>query len=267
MESLSVERIIGGLSALGENIPKIFCYRETDSTNTRAKEYARAHPERRECALFVADSQTAGRGRLGRSFHSADGAGLYMSILVYPTLRGAEATAVTAGCAVALARATERVSGLSPDIKWVNDLYINDRKLAGILVECEMASDGEIAFLVLGMGINVYKIDYPSDISDIAVSIEDATGKKISREELCSAAVLEVLGALECIGSSEIYEEYKKRSLVIGREITVHGTGEPYEAVAEDITQDFALIATRNGARERLFTGEVSIKLNNKKRG
>ena len=267
MESLSVERMISGLSALGENMPKIFCYRETDSTNTRAKEYARAHPESRECALFVADSQTAGRGRLGRSFHSADGAGLYMSLLVYPSLRGADATSVTASCAVALARAIERVSGLSSDIKWVNDLYAKGRKLAGILAECEMASDGEIAFLVLGMGINVYKIDYPSDISDIAISLEEAAEKKISREELCSAAVREVLEQIEHIGSDEIYDEYKKRSLIIGREVTVHGTGEPYTALAEDIERDFSLTVRRDGVRERLFTGEVSVRMNNLKRG
>ena len=105
-------------------------------------------------------------------------------------------------------------------------------------------------------------------ISSIILAVLLAASLLLSPAALCETLSLdEVLGALECIGSSEIYEEYKKRSLVIGREITVHGTGEPYEAVAEDITQDFALIATRDGVRERLFTGEVSIKLNNKKRG
>ena len=153
---LNKEKIEEELRKFGINPPKIVFYEETDSTNTRAKEYARS-AESKETVVFIANSQTAGRGRLGRSFVSERGGGIYMSILTYPEENGFDATAATARAAVCLARATEAVCGCKTEIKWVNDIYLGGRKLAGILTEGKMTSDGEIAYQVVGMGINVYK--------------------------------------------------------------------------------------------------------------
>ncbi len=252
---LDLKTIKERLCELGADIGQVFLYETTDSTNTRAREYARAHPENRRPTLFIADSQTAGRGRLGRSFHSEKGVGIYLSLLLYPTDRGADATRLTARAAVALARAVEETSGLSPDIKWVNDLYSNGKKLAGILAECEMNSEGKIAYLVLGMGINVYITDYPEEISAIATSIERECGVRVCKEELASRAVAYLLSSEQ----EDSFAKYSARLLTRG-DITVRKhTGESYPARVIELMPDYSLLIEReNGEREKLFTGEVS---------
>ena len=241
--------------------PEIFYYDLTDSTNTRAREYAREHPENKEPKVFVADAQSLGRGRRGRSFCSNAGAGIYVSFLIYPDERGAFATGITAYSAVALARAAEASSSASPKIKWVNDLYLNDKKLAGILAECEMDSEGKISHLVLGMGINVYKTELPEEISSIATSIEDATGEKISREKLLANIIRIFLSELCDVYSEEIYEEYKSRLFVLGREITVIRPDETYTARAVDLTREYSLVVESERGREELYSGEISTKI------
>ena len=146
--------------AVGERIADpigFCCYAECDSTNLRAREFAREHPENRTPYVFIAEGQTAGRGRRGRSFESPMGAGLYISLLTYPKGRGAEATALTAQAALELAHAIEATVACEVKIKWVNDLILGGRKVAGILTEAEMSSEGEAAFLITGMGINICK--------------------------------------------------------------------------------------------------------------
>ena len=245
------------LAEQGVNAELIY-YDVTDSTNARARELARHRREGTPCVL-VADEQTAGRGRRGRSFYSEANSGLYVSFLLYPDARGEQATTLTARAAVALRRAVASVSGLSADIKWVNDLYSGGKKLAGILAECEMDSEGKIAALVVGMGINVYKTDYPEEISSIATSIEAQINKRICREELLAALCREMLLAIE--DSDEIYAEYVSASLLRSRRVTVFGTGAPYEAVVEGITRDYALLVrTDDGETRRLFSGEVSVR-------
>ena len=233
-------------------------YEITDSTNERARVLARERSERVP-TVIVADAQTAGRGRRGRSFYSAEDVGIYVSFLIYPEQRGALATTVTARAAVALRRAVRSVSGLEADIKWVNDLYAGGKKLAGILAESEMASDGKIAALVVGMGINVYKTPYPDEISSIATSIEEQCEMRVSREELVAELARQMLTDIPSEGA--IYEEYKSASLLLGERITVHAVGGSYEALALDILTDFSLLIEReDGSRDRVFSGEVSIR-------
>ena len=246
---------------LGVECPDIFYYDLTDSTNTRAREYARENPENKKTTVFVADAQSLGRGRRGRSFCSNAGAGIYVSFLIYPEQRGAFATGITAYSAVALARATEAVSSASPMIKWVNDLYLNDKKLAGILAECEMDGDGKISYLVLGMGINVYKTELPEEISAIATSIEDATGERVSREKLLAHIISEFTRGLSDVYSQKIYDEYKSRLFVLGREITVIRTDEAYPALAVDLTREYSLVVEGERGREELYSGEISTKI------
>ena len=233
-------------------------YDITDSTNTRARELARGRNRKTPCVI-VADAQTAGRGRRGRSFYSEPECGLYVSFLLYPEDKGEEATTVTARAAVALRRAVARVAGLEADVKWVNDLYSGGKKLAGILAESEMGSDGEIAALVVGMGINVYKIDYPAEISHIATSIEAQTGKRVSREELLACLCREMLCVIS--DSDEVYSEYVAASMLVSRRVTVFGSAEPYEATVEGVARDYSLLVrTDGGERVRLFSGEVSVR-------
>lgn len=241
--------------------PEIFYYDLTDSTNTRAREYAKEHPKNKAPKVFVADAQSLGRGRRGRSFCSNAGVGIYVSFLIYPEDTGALATGITPYSAVALARAVEESSRALPKIKWVNDLYLNEKKLAGILAECEMDSDGKISHLVLGMGINVYKTELPEEISSIATSIENETGEKISREVLLANIIRFFLSGIDDVYATEIYEEYKSRLFVLGSKITVIRADESYTARAVDLTKEYSLVVDGPRGREELYSGEISTKI------
>lgn len=253
---LSNEKIIEELKNLGITPPKIIFYESIDSTNTRAKEWAKQNPDNHSPVVFIANRQTAGRGRRGRSFVSEGGAGIYISILTYPKESGADATATTARAAVTLAKATESLSDCDIKIKWVNDLYLGGKKLAGILTEAEMVEDGKIAYQVVGMGINVYKKAISDEISDIATSIEGETGIGIDRSKLAAAIIKYQLHY-----KGDFYTEYKSRSFIIGKRVTVMKLSESYEAEVVDIDSDFSLIIERDGKKERLFTGEISLKI------
>lgn len=253
---LSKEKIIEELKNLGTMPPEIIFYESIDSTNTRAKEWAKQNPDNHSPIVFIANEQTAGRGRRGRSFVSEGGAGIYISILTYPEESGADATATTARAAVTLAKATESLSDCDIKIKWVNDLYLGGKKLAGILTEGEMDKDGKIAYQVVGMGINVYKKAISDEISDIATSIEGETGIGIDRSKLAAAIIKYHLNY-----KGDFYTEYKSRSFIIGKRVTVMKLSESYEANVIDIDSDFSLIIERDGKQERLFTGEISLKI------
>lgn len=253
---LTKEKIEEELLALGIKPPKIIYYDLIDSTNTRAKEYASQNTHNREPVIFIANEQTAGRGRRGRSFVSNAGAGIYISILTYPDEKGADVTAATARAAVSLAKAIESLCDCRADIKWVNDIYLGGKKLAGILTEGEMQSDGKIAYQVIGMGINVYKKAISNEISGIATSLESELNRAPDRSALAARIIKESL-----YQGGEYYEEYKSRSFIIGKKVTVIKLAESYEATALDIDSDFSLIIDRNGTTERLFTGELSLKI------
>ena len=252
---LTKSKIEEELKKIGIEPPKILFYEEIDSTNTRAKEYAKEH-KNSDTVVFIADSQTAGRGRRGRSFVSNKGAGIYISILTYPDEAGFDATSATAKASVSLSRAVEAVSNCDVKIKWVNDLYLGGKKLAGILTEGEMEKDGKIAYQVVGMGINVYKNAISEEIKDIATSIEGETGIGIDRSKLAAAIIKYHLNY-----TGDFYNEYKSRSFIIGKRVTVMKLTESYEAKVVDIDSDFSLIIERDGKQERLFSGEISLKI------
>ena len=245
-------------------VPNIFYYPETDSTNTRAREYAKENPENKTAAVFIADSQTAGRGRLGKSFYSAQGTGIYISFLLYPNRQGADITKFTPFCAVKLSECVEELADLYPSIKWVNDIYTGGKKLAGILVEGEMDSEGNVAYLVCGMGINVYKTAFPREISDIAISIEEATRKKISREKFIARLIEKILSGADDFGTDEIFSSYKNRLDTVGKSVTVIKPASSYNATVKALNPDYSLTLTLpDGREEILFTGEVSIRKTN----
>ena len=253
---LNKEKIADELRKIGVRPPKIIYYDLTDSTNTRAKEYARASAGEGETVVFIADGQTGGRGRLGRSFVSRRGAGIYISILTYPEERGADATAATARAAVCLARAIESACECKIGIKWVNDLYLGGRKLAGILTEGEMDSEGKIAYQVVGMGINVYKNALSDEISAIATSLEGEEIPPPDRSELAARIIGEFL-----THGGDCHAEYKARSVILGKTVTVIKPNESYTARVLDINPDYSLSVEREGKTERLFTGEISLKI------
>ena len=252
---LTRENIEKSLRELGLDIPLVF-YELTDSTNAQAKEFAKSRPEsERTPVLFVAGKQTAGRGRLGRSFVS-DGGGIYMSLLIYPDECGFDATRATAKAAVSVCRAVDALADVKTEIKWVNDVYLSGKKLSGILCEGEVDQSGKIAYLVVGMGINVYKNAISEEISNIATSIEHESKTVPSSSKLTAEIVREML-----YFNGSLFDEYKSRSMVIGKSVRVIKPTEQYEATVLDLNEDFSLSLERGDKTERLFTGEVSLKI------
>ncbi len=249
---------------LSAYVPKerIFTYPLTDSTNTRALEYARAGGE--SPAVFIAEEQTGGRGRRGRSFVSNPEAGIYITLLYTPKCSD-DTERITARAAVALRRAIWRVCGVAAGIKWVNDLYAKgpletDKKLSGILAEAATSEEGKIDRIAVGMGINVYKNAISDEISDIATSLEEVSGKRFSREDIILALTKEFyLDRRE----EDILREYRAASLTLNRAVTVYPHGdEPYDATVTEILDDYSLLVkTDDGETKRVFSGEVRTRL------
>ena len=234
-------------------------YGVTDSTNTRAKELAK-HPFVRE--LVVADSQTMGRGRLNRKFHSDGGVGIYMSLLTRFAKEASDFTLATVCAAVAVARALRVLTPLSPKIKWVNDIYVNGKKLSGILTEGSFTPEGKPDFCIIGIGINVYKREFDSEIRDIATTVEDCCAEPPERSVLIAEVVNQLLPLLENPRAEDILTEYRGLSILTNREVTVKKPDGEYPATVIGIDDDYSLILSlEDGSEARLRAGEVSIKL------
>lgn len=224
----------------------------TDSTNAKVLEMAR-HGAAAGVTLIV-DRQTGGRGRLGRSFHSPQG-GLYLSTLLRPA--APDPGQITCRAAVAAARAVESLCDAQIAIKWVNDLYLNGRKLAGILAEGVIDPDGTLSAVVLGIGINVGATEFPPELTAIATALGNE-GYFVSREDLAAAFLNELTVALE---DPAAMAEYRRRNLVPGRQVTVVQGSVTYPATALAITDGgHLLVSTPDGERE-LSSGEVTLRL------
>ena len=239
----------------------IIIYKTTNSTNTRAKEYTESAV--RQSAVFIASEQTAGRGRLGRSFISESEKGLYMSILLDKASSGKSGLAITTYMAVIACRVIERLAPVKPEIKWVNDIYLDGKKLAGILTEGRInPTDGSLDYAVCGIGINLCKQEFDNEVRSIATTLEDASGARVDINELAAELIREFFNDLPLVGSKKIAEEYKSRSFVIGKDVRVIKSDCEYTAHVTDITDDCELlIKIADGRTERLFTGEVSLKI------
>lgn len=224
-----------------------------DSTNLKVKEMAEHGAA--EGVTLIVDRQTGGRGRMGRQFHSPEG-GLYLSTLLRPA--DPDPGHITCCAAVAAARAIESLCDANIDIKWVNDLFLNGRKVAGILAEGVFAPDGTLTAVVLGIGINVGEMTFPDDLQSIATSLGNE-GFALTREDLAAAFLNELT---EILHDPTAMEEYRRRNLVLGRQVTVMRGGETYPATAEAITDEgHLLVRDEQGNTRELFSGEVSVRL------
>lgn len=235
------------------------CYDRVDSTNRLAKE--RAVQGAREGLVILADSQSAGRGRLGRSFCSPPGTGLYMSVLLRPQLPAQKALLITTAAAVAVCRAIERVSSRTAQIKWVNDVYCDGKKVCGILTEA--AFDGDrMAYAVLGIGINVNAPEngFSSEIQGIAGAVfDEGDGDRA----LLAAAVLDAFFEEYAHLSEERFtDEYRARSCLVGKLIVVKAPTGDREATALGVDEQCRLLVRyEDGEEEALSSGDVSIKI------
>lgn len=234
------------------------------STNTVLKRMAEEGAEEGLC--LIAEEQTAGKGRMGRSFYSPAGSGLYMSVLLRPMLKAADAVNITACAAVAVAEAIESLAPVQAQIKWVNDVNVEGRKVCGILTEASLDSGtAAVNYLVVGIGINIRPPEggFPADLQKIAGSVFGEEEIPGLRCRLAAAVLDRLLGYYEHLQEKPWLEEYRKRSLVTGKEIRVLMPGkEPENGAAIGIGDDFSLLVQmEDGTLRRLNSGEVSIRV------
>lgn len=255
---LSAEIITSKLNAkkLGK---RIIILDKTDSTNNYAKNIAAKGAV--HGTVVVADTQTAGKGRLGRNFVSPFGMGLYMSVIIRPTFSIDVAALITSAAAVASAEAVEKLCGNDVHIKWVNDLYMNGRKICGILTEASMGLEiSSPDYVVIGIGINVRKFEFDDELGKRVSSIETETGKIINRNELCALVLDRLEYYMDNLEKRSHIDEYKRRELLTGNIITASIGTEKIMGRAVGIDDNANLIIeTENGGRRNLSSGEANL--------
>lgn len=229
------------------------------STNDRAKALA-SEGKRNICV--IADRQTGGRGRMGRSFFSPSGCGLYLSVAFAPEVRGEDSALLTTYAAVAVWECIRELTGVTADIKWVNDLYLHGKKVCGILAEGKIDyTTGMFDYAVLGIGINVKKTPFPDELSAIASDLETETGVQIDREELTARLMQKLAGMEDAFCTRSFMETYRKNCFVLGKRIEVIRGSERFEAHALDVTDRGELLIRIGDGTQVLQSGEVSVRV------
>ena len=260
-DELSYEEIQKYLSPEYSNI-EIVMYDEVTSTNNIAKQKAISGTANE--AVIISDRQTAGRGRLGRSFFSPEGTGIYMSMILTPGDTIENSILITVAVSVAVARAIEKVTGKYVQIKWVNDLYYNNKKICGILTEAVTNMESStIENIITGIGIN-YSTgtgDFPSELKDTAGSLFNGSCSNISRNKLIAEIINNVIHISKALTSREYMNEYRERSYVIGKRVNIIRGSESISAKVMDIDNNGCLIAEdENHNILTVNSGEVSIR-------
>ncbi|MCQ2489964.1 MAG: biotin--[acetyl-CoA-carboxylase] ligase [Ruminococcus sp.] len=240
---------------------RIIVLDETDSTNNYAKGAIENGTE--NGTVIVADRQTAGKGRMGRSFISPSGTGLYMSVILRPEFSIQTAPLITSAVAVAAAEAIESLCKADVRIKWVNDLYLNGKKIAGILTEASVNMEMRaLDIAVIGIGINVRSIGdrFDEELRQRASSIQDECGAVLDRNALCAAVINHLDVHLSKIENREYLREYRRRELLTGNLITANVGSETFVGKAVGIDRNANLmIETENGTVRSLSSGEANL--------
>ena len=235
-----------------------------DSTNTLAKELAAQGAP--HGTVIIADHQTGGRGRRGRSFHSPAGSGIYMSCILRPDCIPGALMHLTCAAAVAMCDAVETVTGIRPGIKWTNDLVVGKRKIAGILTELGFSPAGNVAYVIIGVGINCCQAegDFPEEIRHIAGSLASVTGQQINRT-VVAAAMMDALYRMDrslLTGRDSMLDRYRADCITLGKDVSVvKADGNVRRGCALDIDEAGALVVRfSDGVTESVASGEVSIR-------
>lgn len=237
------------------------CHQSLPSTNTYIKGLDTALLP--EGFAVLADGQTQGRGRLGRSFAAPAGEGVYLSVLLKPELELSEAPMLTICAAVAVRRAIQAVWGLWVGIKWVNDLYWEGKKLCGILSEAFVSAElGRMEYAVVGIGVNTGQV--APEVAEIATSLWEATGRSGLRNRLAAEILNQLEEVYHCFGDAsgrkEILEEYRNGLCILGRQVKVLQGGEEYLARVSGLDDMGALLVTNSQGEEiALRSGEIKL--------
>lgn len=242
----------------------LLCLDVIDSTNTECKRQAMAGAPHGLAVL--SEEQTGGRGRLGRTFQSPKGCGLYLSLLLRPNLPPQEVVDFTAWVAVAVCDGIEAACGIRPQIKWTNDIVLGGKKLCGILTELGLESEtNSLQYLVTGIGINVNHTpeDFDEEVRSIATSLSMYLGKPVRR----AALAVEILKALDRMyagfphNKQEYLERYRSDCLTVGKDVQLITPVSRQEARALSIDDEFRLVVELpDGTQKALSAGEVSVR-------
>lgn len=257
IEKLSARRINKALSFKDKGF-SLRVYKSIDSTNTEATRLIRLGKLKN--GLLVADTQTAGRGRSGHTFYSPDSVGIYMSYVFTPE-SPFDAARITTKAAVCITGLLEQEYGLSPSIKWVNDIYLNDRKIAGILTELIFpiteSSEKGTGSIVVGIGINLVASDFPDEIKDIAGALFEAP--TISRNEFIGKLSSRLHKEFEKPDDISYMEDYRRLSMLTGYDITYfEGETQKSGHVLEIDDEAGLIIENPDGTKTVLRNGEVN---------
>lgn len=226
---------------------------EIDSTNCYALDAARAGEP--AGLVVVADHQSAGRGRLGRTWEAPAGASLLMSVLLRPTIRLEAMHLLTMAAGLAMADAVEAVAGFAPTIKWPNDLLVGDRKLAGMLTEAEV-TDGTVTAVVVGIGVNVQWTDFPPEIAETATACNLVAGRTVSRDDLLVAFIEGYDARLADLDA--VPEDYRARLGTLGQRVRIELADGAFEGLAVGVADDGSLeVRLDDGATRIVTAGDV----------
>ncbi len=246
--------------------PQLELHETIDSTNLRCKALGEA--DAAEGTVVIAAHQTAGRGRMGRSFFSPADTGLYMSLLLRPDFPPTEALSITACAAVCVSEAIEALTGRTCGIKWVNDVYIEGKKVCGILTEAAFVPDGSrLRYAVLGIGVNILppEGDFPPELADIAASLFDHSDSSDVAIDLRARLAAEILnrffGYYPTLPEKPFFDGYRDRLFLRGQPIEILWGNGAGSGVCLDVDRDLRLLVRlEDGTTEALHSGEVRVR-------
>ena len=242
----------GSLLDSFHKIDNFMLFDETQSTNDTAKRYISEIPRP---FVIAAKSQSGGKGRMGRSFYSPADTGIYFSLVLDAKDDIKDTMLITSLASVITAESIRKLTGKDARIKWVNDIYIGNRKVCGIL--CELVSDknNDPLCVIAGIGINTDSI-FPSDLDSVAGNIGDTDQNAL----LCMICD-DLAAEYENIDERSFIKRYRELSMVLGKNITYIKNGAEYTALAEDIDDNGCLIVRKDGIKDILSSGEISLRL------
>lgn len=238
---------------------QLFWFEETDSTNNEAKRSSGAE----HGALFLADCQTGGRGRLGRSFSSPHDTGIYMTLLLKPKIQAGNASRLTLVTALSVRKAILTCCGLKAGIKWPNDIILRGKKVCGILTEMRLLGSS-IEYVIIGIGINVNNTEFPAEIREVATSLYLESGKRYDRIPL----IWETMRAFETYYEtflqtedlSELMEEYQELMVNPGGKVEIMDKEEPFTGLSRGINKEGELLVETENGIKAVSSGEISVR-------
>ncbi|MBQ4641959.1 MAG: biotin--[Oscillospiraceae bacterium] len=257
------EQILSHLNAECPWRDTLHWYSKIDSTNAQASTLAKSGAP--HGTVLIADTQTAGKGRMGRSFCSPAGMGVYLSAILRPNCTPDKLMHLTCAAAVAASAAIEKVSGIAPNIKWTNDLVIGRKKLGGILTELGLDDHGTVSFAIIGIGINCCQreSDFPPELQDMATSLA-AIGSKSVTPAILAAALTESLWQMSqhlLTDKKALIDAYRSRCMTVGQDVVLlQGESRAYGRALDLDANGGLIVRFADGQVRTVTSGEISVR-------